>query len=214
MLNKNKLFGFKLSQESDFIEIGGGEGELSLCLKKKGFNLTLFIEPDLKKFKNAVDKLQGIKCLNLDIKELTCDQIIAKSEMVTVIMQDVIEHISIDKQKLFFEILSKKYKVIYLIGRTPNLKSPFGLRNSFGDNTHLHRFTDTSLIEFLAKLDFNKTSVTREDFRITGIISLLRYPPYIFLIISLSVIYLFIFGRWEGLLTPNIAFKSEKISKK
>tara|TARA_B100000073_G_C23732743_1_gene571381 strand:- start:302 stop:946 length:645 start_codon:yes stop_codon:yes gene_type:complete len=214
MLNKNKLFGFKLSQESDFIEIGGGEGELSLCLKKKGFNLTLFIEPDLKKFKNAVDKLQGIKCLNLDIKELTCDQIIAKSEMVTVIMQDVIEHISIDKQKLFFEILSKKYKVIYLIGRTPNLKSPFGLRNSFGDNTHLHRFTNTSLIDFLAKLDFNKTSVTREDFRITGIISLLRYPPYIFLIISLSVIYLFIFGRWEGLLTPNIAFKSEKISKK
>ena len=39
MFNKNKLFGFKIKEESDFIEIGGGEGDLSLDLINKGFNL-------------------------------------------------------------------------------------------------------------------------------------------------------------------------------
>ena len=54
-------------------------------------------------------------------------------------MQDVIEHISFEKQKLFFQKLFSKYEKICFIGRTPNLKSPFGMRNSFGDNTHLYR---------------------------------------------------------------------------
>ena len=33
MFNKNKLFGLHLNKKSDFIEIGGGEGDLSLDLK-------------------------------------------------------------------------------------------------------------------------------------------------------------------------------------
>ena len=74
-------------------------------------------------------------------------------------MQDVIEHIKIDNQKIFFEQLKSKYKQINLIGRTPNLKSPFGLRNSYGDNSHIYRFTDNSFKEFLANLGFNNITV-------------------------------------------------------
>ena len=40
MFNKNKLFGFKIRRESDFIEIGGGEGNLGLELINKGFNFS------------------------------------------------------------------------------------------------------------------------------------------------------------------------------
>ena len=57
MVNKNKLFGFKLNKDSDFVEIGGGEGDLSLNLKTQGYNLVLFVEPDIKKYEVACVKL-------------------------------------------------------------------------------------------------------------------------------------------------------------
>ena len=211
MFNKNKLFGFKIRRESDFIEIGGGEGNLGLELINKGFNLVLFVEPEFKKFQLASEKLKNIMCLNIDVEELNADQIKPRSKIVTVIMQDVIEHISFYKQKLFFEVLFKKYEQIYFLGRTPNLKSPFGLRNSFGDNTHIHRFTDTSLNNFLEKLDFKETIITKEVYSITGLVSFLRYPLYILILSSISLAFLFIFGSWEGMLTPNINFMSKKV---
>tara|TARA_B100000886_G_scaffold340222_1_gene308495 strand:- start:1390 stop:2040 length:651 start_codon:yes stop_codon:yes gene_type:complete len=214
MSRKRKLFGFNLNPNSDYIEIGGGEGELSLDLKMSGFNMILFIEPDFKKFVIATKKLNNILCLNSDIKEFNADEIKPKSRIVTIIMQDVIEHISKDKQKIFFQELFRKYAEVYFIGRTPNLKSPFGMRNSFGDNTHIHRFTDNSLRDFLFKLDFTKIHITHEDYKITGITSLFRYPLYLLNILSVSLIFLIIFGCWEGFLTPNIVFKAQKINKK
>tara|TARA_A100001011_G_scaffold341326_1_gene374096 strand:+ start:213 stop:860 length:648 start_codon:yes stop_codon:yes gene_type:complete len=213
MLNKRKLFGFKLDQKSDYMEIGGGEGELSLDLKMSGFNLIIFIEPDFGKFTIASKKLKNILCINLDIMKFNANQIKPKSKILTVIMQDVIEHISIDKQRLFFQKVFSKYEKIYFIGRTPNLKSPFGMRNSFGDNTHLYRFTDNSLRDFLYKLDFNNVFISNEEYQVTGIISLFRYPPYLFTVLLVSLTFLIIFGCWEGFLTPNIVFKAEKINQ-
>ena len=211
MFFKNKLFGFNLIKEADFIEIGGGEGDLSLYLKSKGFNLVLFIEPDLNKYEVARNKLKDTLCLNIHIEKFDSDLLKPKSKIVTVIMQDVIEHISFDKQKEFFQIIFRNYEQIYFLGRTPNLKSPFGLRNSFGDNTHLHRFTDTSLRNFLENLSFQNIIIAKEDYAITGVVSLLRYPPYILIVLVISLIFLFIFGSWEGMLTPNITFESKKI---
>ena len=211
MFGKNKLFGFPLIKESDYIEIGGGEGDLSLDLKNRGFNIVLFIEPEIKKFEIASKKLKNILCLNIYAENLKVDQINPKFKILTVIMQDVIEHISFKNLKVFFEIISIKYEQINLIGRTPNLKSPFGLRNSFGDNTHIHRFTDTSLKEFLERLDYGNIVVGKENYKITGIVSFLRFPPYFFIILVFSIIYIFIFGTWEGMLTPNIYFNSKRI---
>ena len=93
-------------------------------------------------------------------------------------MQDVVEHIDEIDQKVFFNKLFTIYQKINFIGRTPNLKSPFGLRNSFGDKTHINRFTDSSLRDFLRNIDFENIVVSAEDYKITGIVSLLRYPPY------------------------------------
>ena len=59
-----KLFNFKLPKNNDFIEIGGGYGDLSNILIKSGFNLVLFIEPDISKFHVAKSKLKNINCLN------------------------------------------------------------------------------------------------------------------------------------------------------
>ena len=209
MLNKNYLFKFKLYKQNDIIEIGGGEGELSHYLLKLGYNIVLFVEPDLRKYRLATNRLSNIKCLNESIESVDLNEINSNSDTVTIIMQDVIEHIPKINQKNFFKELKSKYKKINLIGRTPNLKSPFGLRNSFGDNTHIYRFTDKSLSDFLKDLGFVNISVSHEPYKITGLVSLLRYVPYLLAILITSISFLFVFGVWEGILTPNLVFYSK-----
>ena len=211
MIDKYTLFKFRLHRKNDIIEIGGGEGDLSKSLIKSGCNVVLFIEPDIKKYKKATRKLKNVKCLNKGIENVDFIKIKPKSFVVTVIMQDVIEHISSDCQKIFFDKLKSKYKQINLIGRTPNLKSPFGLRNSYGDNSHIYRFTDTSLTDFLVKLGFSNIQISNEPYKITGITSFLRYLPYLLSIYICSITFYFVYGQWEGFLTPNIVFYSEKI---
>ena len=211
MIDKYKLFKFKLNRKNDIIEIGGGEGDLCKNLIKLGYKVVLFIEPDINKYKKAARKIPNVECLNKNIENIDCKKINSKSLNVTVIMQDVIEHIKIDNQKIFFEQLKSKYKQINLIGRTPNLKSPFGLRNSYGDNSHIYRFTDNSLKEFLANLGFNNIKVSNEQYKITGITSFLRYVPYLITIYICSISFSIVYGQWEGLLTPNIVFYSEKV---
>ena len=206
-----KIFNFKLFKNNDFIEIGGGYGDLSNVLIKYGFNVVLFIEPDTSKFNIAKRKLKTIECLNFDIDKINCQEIKAKSKIVTVIMQDVIEHISESSQRKFFLELQKKYETINFVGRTPNLKSPFGLRNSFGDNTHIYRFTDKSLENFLKNMGFKNIIIKNESYKITGIVSLIRYPFYFLSIFNFSLMSFFVFGCWEGFLTPNIVFQSKKI---
>jgi len=211
MLDKYKLFKFKLDRKNDIIEIGGGEGDLCASLIKLGYKVVLFIEPDINKYKKATRKLRNVECVNKNIENIDCKKINTKSSNVTVIMQDVIEHIKIDNQKIFFEQLKANYKQIYLIGRTPNLKSPFGLRNSYGDNSHIYRFTDNSLKDFLANLGFRKIKVSNEPYKITGLTSSLRYLPYLVCIFICSIAFSFVYGQWEGFLTPNIVFYSEKV---
>ena len=211
MIKIKKLYNFNLSEENDFIEIGGGCGDLSHDLFESGYNIVLFIEPDINKFNVARRKLKNIDCLNLEISKIKSEKIKSKSSHVTVIMQDVIEHISDSSQKEFFVELKKKYRVIDLIGRTPNLKSPFGLRNSFGDNTHIYRFTDRSLEDFLKNMGFINTKISSEKYKITGIISLLRYPLYFLTIFSCSFKFFSVYGCWEGFLTPNIVFQSQNL---
>ncbi len=212
-MSNNKLFNFFLKKESDFIEIGGGEGDLCLDLINSGYKFILYIEPDKNKFKIASKKLDFINCQNTDINMIDFSNIHPKSESVTVIMQDVIEHISQKKLNKFFKKLSSHYSNIYFLGRTPNLKSPFGLRNSFGDNTHIYRFTDTSLNDFLRVLGFKKICISNEKYLITGIRSFLRYFPYLLTIYLFSIMFAIVYGTWEGFLTPNIVFYAEQPKK-
>ncbi len=210
-MSRNKLFNFDVKRDSDFIEIGGGEGDLCSDLVNRGYNFILYVEPNNKRFQIARKKLYPTDCQCKDISKIDFSQFKPRSDSATVIMQDVIEHISKKKLKDFFIKLSNYYSKVYFIGRTPNLKSPYGLRNSFGDNTHIHRFTDSSLKDFLKNLGFDQISVSNENFRITGILSFLRYFPYLIIIYTLSLKFAIVYGNWEGLLTPNIVFHSEKI---
>jgi len=213
-MSRKKLFDFILQRNSDFIEIGGGEGDLCVELLNAGCKFILYVEPDYKKFRVARRKLFPIHFQNKDISRIDFSLINPCSDSVTVIMQDVIEHISKNKLRVFFLKLSKIYSRIYFLGRTPNLKSPFGLRNSFGDNSHIYRFTDNSLKSFLKDLGFNYIFIKNENYKITGITSFFRYFPYLLVIFIISIIFSIVFGSWEGLLSPNIVFQAQKIIDK
>ena len=212
-MSLRNLYGFSLQKQNDFIEIGGGFGELSNLLIKSGFSIKLFIEPDHEKFRHSRQLLKNVNCLKIDISNLDPSQIKPSSNNVTIILQDVIEHIPKDKLKLFLDVISYKYKNINLIGRTPNLKSPFGLRNSFGDNTHIHRFTNISLNQFLKDLGFSNNLVKSEPYLITGLTSFIRYFFYLFVLSLVSIGFLIVYGNWEGFLTPNIVFNSKRFKE-
>ena len=211
IISKNKyLFGFKLYKNIDFIEIGGGYGHLSRKLLSNGINLVLFVEPEKEKYKKSKLTLNHqISCQNKLISEIDLKVIKRESKYVCVLMQDVIEHIPINDQKKFFQELRLIYDEITFIGRTPNLKSIFGLRNSFGDNTHIYRFTNHSLRDFLLNLGFSNIDICKEPYQITGLVSLVRLIPYHIILVILSLSFLFIYGSWEGFMTPNIVFKAK-----
>ena len=208
LANNFNLYQIKIPQGFDLIEIDGGYGDLGLDLINAGYNLVLFLEPDKIKYEAALEKIKNVYMLNKTMSDVDLKNIKKKSSKVFVVMQDVIEHIPKNEQKNFFEELLKIYDEIKLIGRTPNLKSTYGLRNSFGDNTHIHRFTDGSLKSFLNDLGFYKITIHSEPYQITGLVSFLRYFPYLFVIGLYSISFFFVFGQWEGLQSPNLIFQS------
>ena len=59
-------------------------------------------------------------------------------------------------------------------------------------------------------MGFKTISITNEKYKITGIISLLRFLPYFITIYSISIKFAIVYGTWEGFLTPNITFYAEK----
>ena len=200
------LFGYPLRRDFDYIEVGGGYGDLSKKLIDKGYIINLFIEPSKEKYNIAKKILTKTNLENKFISNLDFSSFNPLNKNVCVIMQDVIEHIPQKDQLIFFQKLMNIYESIHLVGRTPNLKSIYGLRNSFGDTTHIHRFTNKSLENFLKEIGFQTISISHEPFRITGITSFLRSIPYHILISLYSITYLFIYGSWEGYMTPNIVF--------
>ena len=165
MIVEANLYKFKIPLDNDLIEIGGGTGELCNYFYKKNYKISLFLEPDPKKFSHAIKTLPKEFCRAQTLSQVDFSSIKTFSDKVLVIMQDVIEHIPEKEQLDFFKNLSFKYKQITLIGRTPNLKSPFGLRNSFGDMTHIHRFTNHSLKTFLANIGFSSCKVVMRNIR-------------------------------------------------
>ena len=213
MKKEFSLYDKKISKDFDIIEIGGGLGEISSELIRRKYNLKLFLEPDSNKFSEASINLPVHVCQNINLSHCDFSKINPSSQKAYVIMQDVIEHIPKLEQLNFFKNLTNQYQEIFFIGRTPNLKSPFGARNSFGDMTHLYRFTDTSLKSFLNEIGFQEIKIYHEPYRITGLTSLMRYPLYLFTVGICSLAFVSIFGRWEGIQTPNIIFNCSNFKK-
>jgi hypothetical protein len=204
------LYRFPIFKNENIIEIGSGFGDLAKSFEAKGYLFLCLIEPDQEKYKflhSLFDKRTLIIDESLTSKNIKT--ILFKYSSLTIIMQDVIEHIPPhDFFKFICDLKSKNIK-IRLIGRTPNLTSPFGLRNSFGDNTHILRFNNISLENYLKKAGFSEIHIKAEPYRVTGIVSFLRFLPYYFVLTLFFLAFLCIYGFPVKELTPNIVFEAK-----
>ncbi len=109
-------------------------------------------------------------------------------ECSLVIMNDVIEHF--DRKeiiKILDIVIDKVPKGCYLCLQFPNMSSPFGLRNYFGDHTHKTALTDTRMSGILSRYNqiaFHFNGV--EEVRSFSLISLLFSFIYWKCIIKIS----------------------------
>lgn len=207
----SKLYGFRIKDGERIAEIGGGEGDLSKFIKSKGLNVVAFMEPRIYNLSKLSEWLgTDTKCIQMKVGDPNAGKALAKYMANTIVLQDVIEHIATEALKDFLNDYRMAIGTLpRLIGRTPNLKSHYGLRNSFGDNTHLHRFTERSLKDFLLDLGYGRICVKEEPYKITGLTSLLRYAPYKLTLLSLKIKMMIIYGQPEGPMSPNIVFDAE-----
>lgn len=204
------IYNFKFPSHTKLIEIGGGYGELTTQLLSQGFSVTEFVEPDQNKFINAYQKLKGkVDCYQAYIDDSQIVNAFEAGDKVIIIMQDVIEHIPFKNIQQFFIRMREKGVQYTLIGRTPNLTSPYGLRNSFGDNTHIHRFNNISLGDYLCSLGFTSCQIKAEPYKITGMVSLLRFIPYSIVTSVTALAFWAIYGQLVGPVSPNIVFYAE-----
>ena len=209
-----KIYGFNLSRDEVVIEIGGGAGDLTLAMLDKGLNVVGFVEPTIAPFEHAKNKINApINLFNCSLKNINLINFCSKYTKITFILQDVIEHIQFYELKEFFEKIKDLGCDFTLLGRTPNLASIFGLRNSFGDNTHIHRFTDRSLSDFIGRIGFASCDIRSEPYRVTGIVSALRMIPYYTILAILAVSFIIIYGSFEGMMAPNLVFKASDFKK-
>lgn len=207
------LYSFKIKAGENIAEIGGGRGLLAEWMQSRGVRIKVFMEPMLDKrdLKNLKDAL----LLKMRAGEVGAGHLLAERNIETIVMQDVIEHIRPEEMKAMLdEYMNKSNNLPRLVGRTPNLKSTFGLRNSFGDNTHILRFTDNSLRSYLAELGYTNIKIKNEPYIITGVVSLARYIPYKLILFYEWLKFLIVFGQGEGAFTPNLVFEARVAGKR
>jgi len=195
------------SKKIAIFDVGAGEGDLSLEIINKGFNLIASIEPCKKSFQKLKHNI-GNKAFNFNITDKKFIGMLNSHKQSVIIMQDVIEHINKQDMSSFVKQIGKENHIT-LIGRTPNLESLFGLRNSFGDNTHIHRFTSTSLTDYLESLGFKDVKIKNETYKITGIVTFLRYPFYKMTILFFVILNFFMFGTLKYYAAANITFVAQ-----
>jgi len=135
------------------LDIGCGMGFSMVALKKMGYRQVYGVDID-------EQQIAAAKKRNLQVYHIT-DLIKFLQDHLdlydVIIMQDVLEHIPIEKQIPIMRhvFLSLKYSGIVIL-TVPNASSPFALRWKHIDFTHHSSFTEYSLDFVLKNAGFNK----------------------------------------------------------
>ena len=205
-----KFNGFVIKKEECIIEIGGGDGSLALSFINSDYKIVEYIEPDISAFSLAEKKLKGkVPILSrTTIKNININKFTERHKKITFILQDVIEHITLKELRDFLIELSLRGCEFKIIGRTPNVASLYGLRNAFGDSTHIYYFTERTLREHLKKIGFQVINAKSEPYKVTGLVSAFRMVPYFLVLGLLSLSFICVFGSFEGLFAPNLVFEA------
>lgn len=159
---------------NNVIDLGCGEGAIIKSIAQM-FPESNCIGVDLIQTNSSHNNLTFV---NDDI--LNFISITDLGECSLIIMNDVIEHFDYKEIIIILNILIDKVpKGCYLCLQFPNMSSPFGLRNYFGDNTHKTALTDVKMSGVLSR--FNQI-----EFHFNGVEEPGKFSPISFL---LSFIY-------------------------
>lgn len=187
-------------------DLGCGNGELLHELSKKFpknnyFGIDLYIENN---------KQVNIELIQDDLIKYTKKEKFLESDIV--IMNDVLEHLSLSEIFELFENFKKIKKEAIIFIQSPNCSSPFGLRNQSGDITHKISLSPYRVENIIKKSKFKCSynifgvdEINKRLGKITGIITAIIY--YKFLCKILNVILMHSIGWNNFFWNPNFLIK-------
>jgi len=144
------------SKAATILDLGCGSGQLLESLQEAGYT-------DVHGVDISEEQVASAKKRNLPAN---CQDIFEHLENVNnqydiIYAIDLIEHFTREELGKLGTLLSKNLKAGGLIIlQTPNGKSPFALRNIYGDFTHLCIFSDESIAQWLECAGFSEIKTT------------------------------------------------------
>jgi len=198
----NKL---DLPFDTNFLEVGAGEGAFSSRLLEKGFKFIDAIDIKADKF-----KISQLKCFQIDLNSNFSEKIKKKYDFIIGI--EVIEHLE-NPSHFFRECFNLLKNKGFLLITTPNIESWFS-RVLFFRNGHFHWFSEKAyfcsghipllpswiLVEFSKKAGFNlvsfATTPNKELFK--KILSYSNMPKKFIKVCIFTILYPFMQGNKKG----------------
>ncbi|MBT3359501.1 MAG: class I SAM-dependent methyltransferase [Rhodospirillales bacterium] len=135
------------------LEIGCGTGIFSRYLQQKGFTNVVCLDLD-ERLASVLSDLDPFQVVFEDA-EAYLDSISGKQTFDLIVMQDVLEHLPLEKTlsmfRAFYSALAPSGRVLI---RTPNLSSPWGARLFYGGFDHVTPYSPDRVREIAALTNF------------------------------------------------------------
>jgi 2-polyprenyl-3-methyl-5-hydroxy-6-metoxy-1,4-benzoquinol methylase len=187
------------SKELPLLEIGCGDGHFLEALSKAGFKDIKGVEPS-RSYQSRVDDGLIIHCFASEYLE-TC----APGSLGTVVALDVFEHVpSGELRKLLHTIRERLVPNGVVMLRVPNMASPLGLLNFFGDLSHTTPLNEVSIVQLMHQAELEVQGIYSEPFaypsNVATVAGILLWPMWSF---TFKII-LSAFGVRAKIVTPNV----------
>jgi SAM-dependent methyltransferase len=191
----------ELPKDLLLVEIGCGDGSFLKELLMAGFNKVVGLEPS-PSYNSIVDK-------DLVLREYAQDffQKIPEASVGGVIAWDVFEHISYHDIQILLKLI--KLALIpngLLIVRVPNMASPFGMMNFFGDISHVSALNEHAIRQIAFETGMVLECVYAEPFSYPkNLMTLMGIVIWPVVNLTLKLSYS-AFGIKVQAVTPNVIF--------
>lgn len=206
---KNYLPVFEnLSPDAPILELGCGNGQFLAVLKEAGFQCCKGI--DVSEEQVDLARQQGLPVSSEDVFEYL-ENLSGKYSAIVAV--DFFEHFSKAELLQLGSLLVEALEAGgILILQTPNGKSPFALRNIYGDLTHLTIFSDESAGQWLAAAGFSRIRASSPEPVSINCKDTIRRVARKLVLCCLRWKTFLVTGRRESVLGENLMVVAEKNS--
>jgi SAM-dependent methyltransferase len=195
-----------LPKDASILELGCGAGNFLAILKEAGFCHCEGI--DVSQEQVDLAKEQGLPVSSEDVFD-HLDKL--SDRYAAIVAIDFFEHFSKSELVKLGQLLSKALETGgILILQTPNGKSPFALRNIYGDLTHLTIFSDESIGQWLGAAGFSNIRIFSPHPALVNWKDSIRVFGRKLILVCLWWKTFLVTGRRESVLGENLIAVAEK----